>query len=214
MGRHRHALPTGRRELERAYRALVAQAAAQRAETAQARLEVTRLIALTEGLTGLVTRLSGELSDARRELDRRPDDGHAALLAAQVEDLRSTVRMQEDLLSDLTRSVTEALAFRHEAVAAAPTAPPAAPTEAALPPAAPTEAALPEAPLAPGAEPVTVPVPVPATIELPAPAEPVLVLPAALEHAHALASAEPPGPGPVEDETVLRLRVIRQAFEA
>lgn len=205
MGRHRHALPTGRRELERAYRALVAQAAAQRSETAQARLEVTRLIALTEGLTGLVTRLSGELSEARRELDRRPDDGRAALLAAQVEDLRFTVRMQEDLLSDLTRSVAEALAVRQ--AEAAPVPPPVT-AEAAVAewpgpdPGSPHPAA--SGPVA-SSEPQE-----PWIIELPVSVAPE---PVRLEPAHALAPATP-GSGPVEDETVLRLRVIRQAFEA
>jgi hypothetical protein len=196
MGRHRHALPSGRRELETAYRALVAEAAAQRAETSQARLEVTRLLALTEGLTGLVTRLSGELSEARRALDRRPDEGRAALLAAQVEDLRTTVRQQQDLLAALTRSVADALAARPDpptvVVEAAPSVPaPAVATET------PTPDVEPSAPLAPpvsSAPPVSV-----AGHVGPAEAAPT--------------DPEPDTGGPVEDETVLRLRLIRQAFE-
>jgi hypothetical protein len=185
MGRHRHALPSGRRELETAYRALVAEAAAQRAETSQARLEVTRLLALTEGLTGLVTRLSGELSEARRALDRRPDEGRAALLAAQVEDLRTTVRQQQDLLAGLTRSVADALAARPDpppvmVAAALPAPAPAVATET------PTPDVEPSAALAPGHV---------------GPAEPAPTDP------------EPDTGGPVEDETVLRLRLIRQAFE-
>jgi hypothetical protein len=201
MGRHRHALPSGRRELETAYRALVAEAAAQRAETSQARLEVTRLLALTEGLTGLVTRLSGELSEARRALDRRPDEGRAALLVAQVEDLRTTVRQQQDLLAALTRSVADSLAARPDpptvVVAAAPPVPaptPAVATQSPTPDVEPSAAPAPPVPSAASAPQVSVPGHV-------GPAEPVPTDP------------EPDTGGPVEDETVLRLRLIRQAFE-
>jgi hypothetical protein len=227
MGRPRHALPSGRRELDRAYRALLAEAAAQRAETAQARLEVTRLLTLTEGLTALVTRLSGELSEARRALDRRPDEGRAEALAAQVADLRATVVLQQSLLADLTRSVAEAL----RAPAPAPAAPP-------VPQVVPVDASsgMPPAPVAPAV--TTVPVahadPVAATRDgdqpghqatpedaaaaVPAPAQ---VSEPATEPATELmsepvsesGSEQAGGAGPVEDETVLRLRLIRQAFE-
>lgn len=209
MGRPRHALPSGRRELERAYRALLAEAAAQRAETAQARLEVTRLLTLTEGLTALVTRLSGELSDARRALDRRPDEGRAEALAAQVADLRATVVLQQSLLADLTRSVSEALVR---------VPPPAPPPTAHVVPAAHVEPAAPVVPVAPAlAEPVAEPE---AVEPLPEPtAEPlaeVAALPRPVEHGSVGPEPAPggsSGAGPVEDETVLRLRLIRQAFE-
>jgi hypothetical protein len=202
MGRPRHALPSGRRELESAYRALLAEAASRRAETAQARLEVTRLLTLTEGLTALVTRLSGELSDARRALDRRPDEGRAEALAAQVADLRATVVLQQSLLSDLTRSVAEALRSPAPPAPAAPV-PQIVPAAVAAPvvPSAPVAG---EAPVSPSAhaerpahpEPMAHPVDEPVVDAVPG------------------SAAEPaPGAGPVEDETVLRLRLIRQAFE-
>jgi hypothetical protein len=201
MGRPRHALPSGRRELEHAYRALLAEHAAQRAETAQARLDVTRLLTLTEGLTALVTRLSGELSEARRALDRRPDEGRAEALAAQVADLRATVVLQQSLLADLTRSVSEAL------VRVPPTAPP--PVAHIVPvthvdPAAPV---VPTAPAAPAAAPA------PEVVALPQAVAPDPVGPEPTGPEPAVMGESATGAGPVEDETVLRLRVIRQAFE-
>jgi hypothetical protein len=215
MGRPRHALPSGRRELDRAYRALLAEAAAQRAETAQARLEVTRLLTLTEGLTALVTRLSGELSEARRALDRRPDEGRAEALAAQVADLRATVVLQQSLLADLTRSVAEAL----RSPAPAPAAPP-------VPQVVPVDASpgMPDAPVAPAVAtvPVTHAEPVPLAHDGDQPIPPARPEDATAEVIAPVSTHEPmsetvseqaTGAGPVEDETVLRLRLIRQAFE-
>jgi uncharacterized coiled-coil protein SlyX len=161
-------------------------------------LELIRLTALVDGLLGQVTRLSTELAEMRRELHAArmapaPADPRVELLAGQVAELRSTVATQQAMLADLTRRVLDLLTHLEAQASAAAAASAARPAPA---------------PVAPVASAYAAPVAAPAP---PAPAPHV-----------DLATPRPDpaaGRGPVshaddalDDETVLRLRLIRESF--
>ena len=185
----RHARPTGRGALAAAHVALEADVARLRSSGYADQLELVRLSALVDALVGQVQRLSLELAELRRELHAArtappPPDPTVEVLADQVADLRATVAAQQSLLSDLTRRLLD-LMTRIEAPVVVP-APSPAPTPTA-PPAFPVAAAPPGTPVA--------------HVDL------------AAAHPVALARGNPPPiDDALDDETVQRLRLIRETY--
>jgi hypothetical protein len=160
-------------------------------------LELIRLTALVDGLLGQVTRLSTELAEMRRELHAArmapaPADPRVELLAGQVAELRATVATQQAMLADLTRRVLDLLTHL-EAQASA-----AAAASAARPEPAPVAAAY-AAPAAAPAPPAPAPAP---HVDLATPR-----VDATGGRGHL-----PQADDALDDETVLRLRLIRESF--
>ncbi len=185
----RHARPTGRGALAAAQVALEADVARLRSSGYADQLELVRLSALVDALVGQVQRLSLQLAELRRELHAArttppPPDPAVEVLAVQVSELRATVAAQQSLLSDLTRRLLD-LMTRIEAPVVVP-APSPAPTPSA-PPAFPVAAA--------------------------APADPVAHVDLAAAQPVALARGNPPPiDDALDDETVQRLRLIRETY--
>jgi hypothetical protein len=186
-----------------AYTNLEADVARLRSAGYSDHLELIRLAALVDGLLGQVTRLSAELAEMRRELHAArtapaPTDPRVELLAGQVAELRATVATQQAMLADLTRRVLDLLthleAQASAAAAASAVHPAAAPAYAPAP--APTSSAPPVAPVPPSA-----PAPAP-HVDLATPQ-----VDAAAGRGHASQSDDA-----LDDETVLRLRLIRESF--
>jgi uncharacterized coiled-coil protein SlyX len=198
----RHARPTGRGALAAAYTALEVDVSRLRSTTYADHLELVRLSALVDGLVAQVTRLTTELGEMRRELraarsaPAQPDP-YAEMLAAQVTELRATVATQQAMLADLTRRMIDLLEHLEATAAAAASsagsaaAPPSSAVLSVDPPPAPAPA--PERPL-----PSSYPVDVAPTPPRPDPASRPGQL-AATDEA-------------LDDETVLRLRLIRESF--
>ncbi len=163
-------------------------------------LELIRLTALVDGLLGQVTRLSTELAEMRRELHAArmapvPADPRVELLAGQVAELRATVATQQAMLADLTRRVLDLLTHLEAQASAAAAASAARPAPA---PVAPVATAY----VAPAAAPAP-PAPAPAPhVDLATPRPD----PAA-GRGHAAQADDA-----LDDETVLRLRLIRESF--
>ena len=185
----RHARPTGRGALAAAHVALEADVARLRSTGYADQLELVRLSAIVDALVGQVQRLSLELAELRRELQvaraapAQPDPV-VEVLATQVAELRATVAAQQTMLSDLTRRLLD-LMTRIEAPVVVP-APSPAPTPSA-PPAFPVAAA--------------------------APADPVAHVDLAAAQPVALARGNPPPiDDALDDETVQRLRLIRETY--
>jgi hypothetical protein len=186
----RHARPRGRGAVAAAYeevrRELVAVTSARWTE----QMEVVRLTALTEELTGQVAAVQAELAQLRSQLEAarlappvvvhevQPavEAAPSAALVGELAELRRLVAHQQQLLADLTVRLLDLLA-RFVPVAA-PSAPPAAP---AAPEGAP-----------------------------PAP-EPSYAGPADAADQTPQHYAPPPDLV-MDDETASRLRVIREAF--
>jgi hypothetical protein len=189
----RHVRPTGRGALAAAQASLEADVARLRSTGFADQLELVRLAALVDGLAGQVQRPSLDLAALRQELSAAraapvPPDPHVDLLSAQVAELRSAVGTQQAMLSDLHRRVLDVLA-RLEApsapdVPAAP-APPVAPTPSAAPAVAPPASA-------------------------PPPVVPAGARVAPVDAARPVAS--PGADDPLDDETLLRLRMIRESY--
>ncbi len=184
----RHARPTGRGALAAAHVALEADVARLRSTGYADQLELVRLSAIVDALVGQVQRLSLELAELRRELQvaraapAQPDPV-VEVLATQVAELRATVAAQQTMLSDLTRRLLDLMA-RIEAPVVVPVPPLAPPTPTPTAPRAFPVAAAPAAPVD-----VTEPTPV------------------------AGAQANPTGFDDVlDDETVQRLRLIRESY--
>jgi hypothetical protein len=160
-------------------------------------LELIRLTALVDGLLGQVTRLSAELAEMRRELQAArsapaPADPRVELLAGQVSELRATVATQQAMLADLTRRVLDLLTHLEAQASAS-----AAASAARIAPA-------PEAPAPPAYA-----APSPA----PAPAAPVPHVDLATPRPDATSRGHvPQADDALDDETVLRLRLIRESF--
>jgi hypothetical protein len=162
-------------------------------------LELIRLTALVDGLLAQITRLSAELAEIRRELHAArsapaPSDPRVELLAGQVGELRATVATQQAMLADLTRRVLDLLThLEAQASAAAATALRPAPA-----PVAPEQTAYARPPAAP-------PAPSPAPhVDLATPRPDPVVSAAGGRVAQA--------DDALDDETVLRLRLIRESF--
>jgi uncharacterized coiled-coil protein SlyX len=196
----RHARPTGRGALAAAYTALEVDVARLRSTTYTDHLELVRLSALVDGLIAQVTRLTTELGDMRRELHAARSapaqpDPYAEMLAAQVTELRATVATQQAMLADLTRRMIDLLEHLEATAAAA--------ASSAGPPAAPPSSAVPsgEPPAPPAPEP-----PVPTAY--PADAAPSTPRPDPASRPGQLAATDEA----LDDETVLRLRLIRESF--
>ena len=200
----RHARPTGRGALAAAYTALEVDVSRLRSTTYADHLELVRLSALVDGLVAQVTRLTTELGEMRRELHAARSapaqpDPYAEMLAAQVTELRATVATQQAMLADLTRRMIDLLEHLEATAAAAASsagsaaAPPSSAVLSVDPPPAPAPAPAPERPL-----PSSYPVDVAPTPPRPDPASRPGQL-AATDEA-------------LDDETVLRLRLIRESF--
>lgn len=231
----RHALPRGRRGLQAANTALQKDLAALRWTRWSDQLELLRLEALADSLATHVSRLSTDLADVRQELHVARSapparDPYIDALAAQAAELRATVATQEALLADLTARFHALIAEVHEgrareaaqaesaridaerAAAAAQAAAESAAAAAAAPLAPPAPPVLVD--LGSGRPPVTGPEPVP---EL----EPVFAAVGALSVPAGEAPAPPPpsqvrpvaslSDGGIDDETVRRLRLIRES---
>jgi outer membrane murein-binding lipoprotein Lpp len=191
----RHARPTGRGALAAAYTTLEGDVARLRSTGYSDHLELIRLTALVDGLVAQITRLGMELAEMRRELHAAravpaPADPRVELLTAQVSELHATVATQQAMLADLTRRVLDLLTHlevQATAVAVASAAPPApSPVPSAPPAYAPAPA---PAPAAPAAD------------------------PASLRPESAVSRAPVPrADDALDDETVLRLRLIRESF--
>ncbi len=227
----RHALPRGRRGLQAANTALQKDLASLRMTRWSDQLEMLRLEALADSLATHVARLSTDLADVRQELQvarTTPParDPYIAELAAQAAELRATVATQEALLADLTARFHALIAEVHEgrareaaqaeaarvdaerAAAAAQAAAEAAAAAAAAPVPAPAPPVLVD--LGSGRPPVTGPAPVPELEPLFAAA---LSVPAG-ESAPPPSAARPIASlsdGGIDDETVRRLRLIRES---
>ncbi len=229
----RHALPRGRRGLQAANTALQKDLASLRMTRWSDQLEMLRLEALADSLATHVARLSTDLADVRQELQvarTTPParDPYIAELAAQAAELRATVATQEALLADLTARFHALIAEVHEgrareaaqaeaaridaerAAAAAQAAAEAAAAAAAAPAPAPAPAPPVLVDLGSGRPPVEGPAPVPELEPLFAAA---LSVPAG-ESAPPPSAARPIASlsdGGIDDETVRRLRLIRES---
>lgn len=197
----RHARPKGRGALKAAYADLQAEMGDVRRHRYADTLENTRLTALVDALTVQVSRLQGELSSVRAELQAartapQQRDPYVAVLAAEAAELRGAVAAQQSVLETLTARIGDLLdrdAAREAAAAAAAAAASATAraAEATVP------AALAEPPAAP-AEPVAAPAPVGA--------EPVIHLAEPIE---ATMAPLPPADPELDDLALLRLRLVR-----
>ncbi len=192
----RHARPKGRGALKAAYADLQAEMGDVRRHRYADTLENTRLTALVDALTVQVSRLQGELSSVRAELQAartapQQRDPYVAVLAAEAAELRSAVAAQQSVLETLTARIGDLLDrdVAREAAAAAASAATVRAAEATVP------AALAEPPVAP-VEPVAAP---------PA-AEPVIHLAEPIE---ATMAPLPPADPELDDLALLRLRLVR-----
>ena len=231
----RHALPRGRAGLQAANTALQKDLAALRMTRWSDQLELLRLESLADGLASHVARLSTDLAEVRQELQvarTTPParDPYIAELAAQAAELRATVATQEALLADLTARFHALIAEVHEGRAREAAQAEAARVDAeraaaAAQAAAESAAAAAAAPLAPppappvlvdlgsGRPPVAGPEPVPeleplfaavGALSVP-PGEAVAASPSQARPVASLAD------GGIDDETVRRLRLIRES---
>lgn len=219
MGRSkpRHALPRGRAGLEAANAALQKDLSDLRWSRWGDQMEMVRLQALVEGLSHHVGLLAGELAGVRQELvlaRTTPPvrDPFLDQLMAEAASLRATVATQEAMLAELSARFRALHAEVEEGRLAA-----------AVPVVTPHEEA---APLEP---PVVVPEPQPVVVDLaPVPdvaphpeLEPVFAAVGALQ-APGPSAASPARTRPVatiadsaiDDETVRRLRLIREGYGA
>ena len=110
----RHARPSRRGALERAYTDLQAELSRVRADRYAADLEAITLHALVDRLAADSSRLSLELLDLRREIAEvraRPPgpDPLVLLLAEQAAELRATVAAQQELLRELSERMVDLL---------------------------------------------------------------------------------------------------------
>lgn len=194
----RHARPKGRGALKAAYADLQAEMGDVRRHRYADTLENTRLTALVDALTVQVSRLQGELSSVRAELQAartapQQRDPYVAVLAAEAAELRGAVAAQQSVLETLTARIGDLLdrdAAREAAAAAAAAAASATAraAEATVP------AALAEPPAA-SVEPVA-----------PVGAEPVIHLAEPIE---ATMAPLPPADPELDDLALLRLRLVR-----
>jgi hypothetical protein len=189
----RHARPKGRGALKSAYADLLSEMGDVRRHRYADTLENTRLTALVDALTVQVSRLQGELSAVRAELQQarttpQQRDPYVAVLAAEAAELRGAVASQQSVLETLTARIVELLDRDAAREAAAAPAPAVLATEAVPVPAAvePPPVAAPAAP-APAPEPV---------IRL---AEPI----------EATVAPLPPADPELDDLALLRLRLVR-----
>ncbi|HET7900902.1 MAG TPA: hypothetical protein VFL59_06905 [Candidatus Nanopelagicales bacterium] len=235
----RHALPRGRAGLQAANTALQKDIAALRWSRWNDQLEMLRLESLADSLAQHVARLSGELSDVRHDLQQARTapparDPYIEMLAAQAAELRATVATQEALLADLTarfhaliaevqegraREAAQAEQARihaESAAAAAKAAAQSAAAAAAAPPAPAPAAAQPQpmlVDLGSGRPPVPTPPPVPELEPLFAAVGALSPMPGEAAAAPAPSQARPMASiaDGVDDETVRRLRLIRES---
>ena len=110
----KHSRPTGRGALKAAYADLHRELGEVRRHRYADSLESARLTALADALSLQVSRLSGELSSVRRELqDARTApqvrDPYVEVLASEAADLRTAVTAQQAVLVELTARITELL---------------------------------------------------------------------------------------------------------
>ncbi|MFN8168481.1 MAG: hypothetical protein U0S36_06830 [Candidatus Nanopelagicales bacterium] len=149
----RHARPSGRGALKAAYADLQHELGEVRRHGYADSLEIARLTALVDALTAQTSRLHGELSSVRRELqDARTApprrDPYVEVLAVEAAELRSVVAAQQLVLVELTDRI--GLLLDREAAraaadaAAAEAAARAADAAAAAAAAEPTPTAAPE----------------------------------------------------------------------
>lgn len=198
---------------------------------------VEGLLSQLQGMHADLADLRRDLQAARRAPAVR--DPEVEALALQVAELRAVVATQQSTLSELTGRLIDVMARVEHAQPAPPltSLPPVPAGPVATPPAVPPPVPSPTAPSAPVASAPASPVPAPAT-PAPAPPQPVTAAtPRADEPAYAMALASAAGvemtagggpatatasPAPrsprepvpdaaPDDETVLRLRLIREA---
>lgn len=103
----KHARPAGRGALKAAYADLQHELGEVRRHRYSDSLEISRLTALVDALTAQTSRLHGELSSVRRELqDARTApprrDPYVEVLASEAAELRSVVAAQQLVLVELT----------------------------------------------------------------------------------------------------------------
>jgi len=220
----RHQRPSGRAGLEAAYSSLQVDLAQVRWDRYADHLELVRLSALSDGLLAELQRRSGDIARLRQELQEarttpQREDPLIAVLAGQVTELRATVGEQQRQLAEATAQIQALLAAARVVPATDsveshpyPGVPAVEPTAEAAPvPAAASD--LPPTPVpTPVATPVPDPVPAPLLVDLVE--TPVLAGVGARE-------AMPPAPArmapravpapDVDDETVRRLRLIRES---
>jgi hypothetical protein len=227
----RHQRPSGRAGLEAAYSALQVDLAQVRWDRYADHLELVRLGALADGLLTELQRRSTDIAALRHELQvarstPQREDPLIAVLAAQVTDLRATVADQQRQLAEATASIQALLAAASAppvdvatpavapAVEAPPTPYPATPAaldggrhDGELAPAARVDAAV-----APVAAPDRDQAPAPVLVDLVE--TPVLAGVGAREWSAPAPARLAPRPVPssdVDDETVRRLRLIRES---
>ena len=213
----RHQRPSGRAGLEAAYTALQVDLAQVRWDRYADHLELVRLGALADGLLTELQRRSGDVARLRQELQEarttpQREDPLIAVLATQVTELRATVAAQQRQLAEATAKIEQLLASAAD-VHAAPAAPPVAnpyPAAVADVPAEPAPEAGPPIPAAP--DPAPQPAPAPMLVDLVE--TPVLAGVGARESSAGVSGRMAPRPVPasdVDDETVRRLRLIRES---
>ena len=198
-------------------------------------LELLRLESLADSLATHVDRLSTELSDVRRDLQVARStpparDPYIESLAAQAAELRATVATQEAMLADLTARFHALIAEVHEgrareaaqaeqaridaerAAAAAKAAEESAAAAAAVPPPPPLLVDL-----GSGRPPVTEPQPVPELEPLFAAVGSIPAMPGEVGGAAPAPSQTRPvasmADAGIDDETVRRLRLIRESHD-
>ena len=194
----RHARPKGRSSLKAAYADLLSEMGDVRRHRYADTLENTRLTALVDALTVQVSRLQGELSGVRAELQQartvtQQPDPSMAVLAAEAAELRTAVAAQQSVLEILTARIGDLLDRDLAREAAARAAAEAAAAPSGLVAVAPAE---------PG--PVVAPEPV---VEA-APA-PVIHLAEPIEATVAPLPPADPDLDDLDDLALLRLRLVR-----
>jgi hypothetical protein len=204
----RHARPTGRAALEQALVESRAELGQVRSQRYGAELEIVRLTALVEMLSTETVRLNVELADVRREIaqSRRLPSGPdplVALFAGQAADLRAVLAEQQAQMSVLTARLIDLMTVTHW------------PPEMGE-----TEGETAEAETGEGSVVSLASVGGRERLQREAEVDQALghSAPAGLHDlrgpAQPLSSARRDGGGTVEeDQTVLRLRMIRQAFD-
>ena len=200
----RHARPKGRGAIKAAYADLQAEMGDVRRHRYADTLENTRLTALVDALTVQVSRLQGELSSVRAELQAartapQQRDPYVAVLAAEAAELRSAVAGQQSVLETLTARIGDLLDrdAAREAAAAAAAAATVRAAEAIVP------AALAQPPVAEPVAPVE-----PAAAPVPVGVEPVIHLAEPIE---ATVAPLPPADPELDDLALLRLALRRPA---
>jgi hypothetical protein len=203
----RHARPKGRGALKAAYADLQAEMGDVRRHRYADTLENTRLTALVDALTVQVSRLQGELSTVRAELQAartapQQRDPYLATLAAEAAELRGAVAGQQSVLELLTARIGELLDRDAAREARETELREAAARDAAARVAA--ELALESATAAEATVPAVLAEP-PAPVEAPH-HEPVIHL---AEPVEALAADEAEPASEPDDLALLRLRLVR-----